>query len=114
VKVKEMSERLSKNIMILAEEIYKNNVGTLGSDHVDIYSNAYTMGYNEAWNKYGNKKKLLNCKPTDYVINCSAIDMFVKHRDRFQNDIRNTHDAFMFGFLHEYMMCWNSIQNVNS
>jgi hypothetical protein len=113
VEVRDMSKKLSKTMMDLADEVYKKNEHVLQQEYIDVYSNAYTLGYNEAWNKFCSKRKrLFNHKPTNYTITCSAVDNYVKHRDVFERDFKSTHDAFQFGFLSGYMMCWNCMEEV--
>jgi hypothetical protein len=115
MKVKEMPRNLADDVMKLAHETYRKHINLSEYKNIDIYTTAYVIGYEEAWDRHSTlKDKMFITDETRNIVGNSARRFYIKNEDRISRDMKNDYDAFVLGFVNGYMMCWNSIQNTNS
>jgi hypothetical protein len=115
MEVKQMPMDLSDEVMKLAHETYRKHIHLSEYKNIDIYTTAYVIGYEEAWDRHSTlKDKMFITDETRNIVGNSARRFYIKNEDRISRDMKNDYDAFVLGFVSGYMMCWNSIQNGNS
>jgi hypothetical protein len=112
MEVRNIPKDLADVVMNLAEQTYKEYMYLSEYNGIDVYSIAYTLGYEEAWERHSTLKyKMFITDQTRGVIANSAKDFYSKNTDKFQ-DIKSTHDIFMYGYMSGYIMFWNCSEEI--